>query len=351
MPHYLPDTALTTLSVGNNVYTYAQTYDGILVECQGQLKDVTDRTTRQVFRTTYSYRKQFEVLARYEDDEVPAGAPKLFTPLAAAYILSDRCLFYLDEDNVIRGVRSTNDPWAPETSLAALNVHCAHYSQLTAITLSRNGFQAICLYYQNTDRDAGIEMLGLSTKNNTWVKGRPDMTPNPPPPQPAVRVVDPPLYGTSLTAVLARDGLRVIDGENSWLPVVYLQWDTLALAHSQDSQVETIRSLDLRFAPHTSLTAVDDGRNLYCFYTSSRNNSIRMVVVKDGKASAPQDIATPTPRSSIAAVMPNNDRIVLFYQSLNADVGSVELNSITFVRGESSVAPWQASNARRAKLG
>lgn len=115
-----------------------------------------------------------------------------------------------------------------------LNTRCAHYSQLAAITISTNNFQTICLYYQTPNRDAAIEMLSYSSKNNKWVTGVPDMTPNLPPPQPPPRVVDPPLYGTSITPVPVRNGLQVIP--HSSPPVVYFQWDTLALAYSQESR-------------------------------------------------------------------------------------------------------------------
>lgn len=129
---------------------------------------------------------------------------------------------------------STNTPWPTQSGLSQLAVRCAHYSQLTAITISRNNFQAICLYYQTPAKDAAIEMVSISSKNSRWVRGVPDMTPNPPPPAVPPRVVDPPLYGTSLTAVPVRKGLEVVSG--STLPVIYLQWDSLALAHSQESR-------------------------------------------------------------------------------------------------------------------
>jgi hypothetical protein len=147
-------------------------------------------------------------------------------------------LFYVDDNNIVRGVNSTNTHWPEVPGLSALSIRCAHYSQLTAITISKNNFQAICLYYQSPDRDAAIEMIGCSTKNKIWVKGVPDMTPFPPPPAPPPRVVDPPLYGTSITAVPMRNGLEVI--RDSAMPVVYLQWDTLALAHSQESRTFTL---------------------------------------------------------------------------------------------------------------
>ena len=143
-------------------------------------------------------------------------------------------LFYLDDNNQLQSVKSGDTPWPRDLGITKLNIRVACYSQLTAITIAKNGFEGICVYYQTKGRDAAIEMCGYSTKNRCWVKGPPDLTPNPPPPAPPPRVIDPPLFGTSMTAVPARDGLRVLSGND--LPVVYLQWDDLALAHSQDSR-------------------------------------------------------------------------------------------------------------------
>lgn len=84
MPNYLPDTALTSLAIGKEVYTYAQTEEGELIECRGQMKLV--RGVADI----YSYMFTSHVIARHEDDEVAVDAPKLFTPLAAAYIGSTR---------------------------------------------------------------------------------------------------------------------------------------------------------------------------------------------------------------------------------------------------------------------
>jgi hypothetical protein len=140
-------------------------------------------------------------------------------------------LFYVDDGNVVRGVKSLETHWPEEIGISGLGVRCASYSQLTAISFSKNGFQAICLYYQTPKKDAGIEVISYSTKTNAWRIGMPDMTPVPPPPPP--RVVDPPLYGTSMTAVPTRSGLSIVP--NSIMPIVFLQWDNLLLAESQDS--------------------------------------------------------------------------------------------------------------------
>ncbi|KDR69999.1 hypothetical protein GALMADRAFT_160159 [Galerina marginata CBS 339.88] len=322
---YLPDTALATISISKSVFTYAQGDNGGIVECQGQL-DVPLETQDQ---DIYVFDQPSWVTARYQNNLVRPNAPKLFTPLAASTIASTKYVFYVDDTNTLRGLKS-GPTWAQEATLAALAVRVAHYSQLAAVNIAENNFEAIVLYFQSPKKDAGIEFVSLSSKNNQWVKDKPDMTPIPPPPPvPPPRVVDPPLYGTALTAVRTRPGIEVFASK---MPVVYLQWDTLALAHSQESKVETFRTLDLKFAPHTSLAIVDDGTQLYCFYTSSHNNNIKMITIKDYKASPPVIVGTPTPRSTIAAVLPTKDRIVLFYQALNFDLSTVELKGLTFVR-------------------
>ncbi|KAH9485861.1 hypothetical protein JR316_0002776 [Psilocybe cubensis] len=340
---YLPDTALATVSLNKDVFTYAQTTQGAIIECQGALEVPIGTQNVDI----YMYDHQNHVVSRYQGSVERPNAPKLYTPLAASVISSTKYVFYVDDTNTLRGVKSPN--WAQEAGLATLAIRVAAYSQLTATTIAENGFQAICLYYQSPRRDAGIEMVSFTTKTNQWVKGIPDMTPiPPPPPPPPPRVVDPPLYGTSLCAVKVRPGISVIP--NSKMPVVYLQWDTLALAHSQEAMVETIRTLDLKFAPHTSLAIVDDGALLYCFYTSSQNNHIKMITIKDYKASAPVVLGTPTPRSTIAAVLPTQDRIVLFYQALNFSVGAVELKGLTLVRDQGTKQFAPLPNSEPASL-
>ena len=79
-PVYLPDTALASLTIGNLVYTYAQTVDVILIECKG-----TSSTAAQIC----NYRGQSEIICYYEDDGFRDDAPKfpkLFPLLAAANI-------------------------------------------------------------------------------------------------------------------------------------------------------------------------------------------------------------------------------------------------------------------------
>jgi hypothetical protein len=73
----------------------------------------------------------------------------------------------------------------------------------------------------------------------------------------------------------------------------------------------------LHFAPHTSLSAVDNEGGLQYFYTSAKDNFIRRVIINDqGKMDYSPNLATPTPRSAIAAVSVKKGKVMLFYQAL-----------------------------------
>ena len=71
---------------------------------------------------------------------------------------------------------------------------------------------SICLYYQSPDEDGAINFVNFKLGSSSWQK---DTT----------RVTDPPLYGTSLTVVLARDGIQIdkqVLFDPDGLPIVYL---------------------------------------------------------------------------------------------------------------------------------
>jgi hypothetical protein len=96
-------------------------------------------------------------------------------------------------------------------------------------------------------------------------------------------------------------------------------------------------------SPHTSLTVVDDGSDLYCFYITN-DNSIQMIRIDEGAAERIIDkVASPTPRSSIAAVMPRRqkDRIVLFYQVWDqGDSEKVDIKAQTFSKTGPRADSW-----------
>ncbi len=90
---------------------------------------------------------------------------------------------------------------------------------------------------------------------------------------------------------------------------------------------------------------MDDGTHVYLFYTSSKTNHIRRTVPDGLSVEQAIDInPVPTPNSRISAVLPQNNRIVLFFQSLNDAEGTVELYGITFSRpAAAATGPWAAS--------
>ena len=239
MVNYLPDTALCSMVVGDIVYTYAQSETGSLHELHGTLERINDPVE------TYSYESSTIVVRRYRHGVETDNAPKLFTPLAAAaftprkadlktervsnlhfrthltILTQKQYLFYVDDFNRVRDMVFRNGKWSQGT-LIDLDIACAHYSRLTAITVPNDLYNFICLYYQAPEKHAAIKTSSYSGRDRNWIRNAPDLR-------------DPPLYGTSLTAVPPRTGILVADSDSpdARLPVLYLQLDNLKLAHSQ----------------------------------------------------------------------------------------------------------------------
>jgi hypothetical protein len=78
MGSYLPDTALTSMVMGNAIYTYAQTNTGSLIELQGSLERIDAPVD------TYSYDRSLLVVRRLRNATLTPNRPKLYTPMAAA---------------------------------------------------------------------------------------------------------------------------------------------------------------------------------------------------------------------------------------------------------------------------
>ena len=100
------------------------------------------------------------------------------------------------------------------------------------------------------------------------------------------------------------------------------------------------------FSPHTSLTAVDTGNILYCIYKSN-NGSIKMIHVNDGRpVMIPEKFEdiNPTPASAIAACLsPKENKIILFYQSLNRETMKIDLYGLTLYKQSTTSTTWQHS--------
>ena len=132
----------------------------------------------------------------------------------------------MDDKNYLRDryiSPQTNNKWVAGSLFSDRAILVAQYSKLAAITVSNRWGDSICVYYQAPGIDAAIESVNFKYGQQKWeVETR--------------RVTDPPLYGTSLTAVLARDGIQLdksVPFDKDSLPVVYLQWHSLELAHAQ----------------------------------------------------------------------------------------------------------------------
>ena len=136
---------------------------------------------------------------------------------------------YVTDDNILSDVRYQNDDWI-KGNLSGLGIRCANYSKLAAETVSNGQQTFICLYYQTSEQNGPITMVSFSERKAGWTSGIPDMTVIPTP-TPVHR--DPPMYGTSLTAVRPRSGIGPRNETQDVLPVVYLQWDTHSIAHAQ----------------------------------------------------------------------------------------------------------------------
>ena len=94
MSPYLPNSNITSLSVGSNIYCYVQSYHGALIELGGQI------ATTKRYANVYSRDNQVNIglTVRYreedneDEEDIPSHAPKMFTPLAAASLGKTRVL-------------------------------------------------------------------------------------------------------------------------------------------------------------------------------------------------------------------------------------------------------------------
>ena len=376
---YLPTTAITSMVMNSDVYAYAQTYSGDVFEIKGSVGD------------TYKYNKQHSGIALVrldDDDKLAQKAPKLFTPVAAApfngsgrksdakntrvrfhivphlqSLTMCQVLFYIDDNNILRDVYNRGSEWTFGT-LASLNIVCAHYSRLAAITVVNDLYYFMCVFYQAPDKDATIRMANFDGGTQSWKHGSPNLK-------------DPPLFGTSLTAVQPRNGILVgttAGSVEARQPVYFLQMDNLHLGHAQGTsgtctpyhirpdlhEVDPVEmdglELDgkkLVFSPQTSLTAVDNGSQLYIIYKSDSGN-VKVIEIQDGKPKPPEKFSQvdTTPPSAIAACLAPNTtttKIVLFYQSLNVTTKQVNLGARTLTKPSTASTDWNVSNV--VKLG
>lgn len=299
---FLPRTAIAAFALSTSeIYTYVQATNKKLVQVSGSISN-----------------------SQYSSDDYSSitvsgmTTAKLFTPLAAAFYhqkssgADRRYVFYVDDNNLLRDVYFESNKWHLG-NLADQQCVCAPYSKLAAIRLvNPGGYNFITVYYQTTDNNGDIKEVSLN--NGNWAKGQPDLD-------------DPPLYGTSLSAVSAEPGIEstsssTTDKDKGRLPVIFFQYNTLGLGSSQDAIAYAkwpINDNSKSLSSHAGLTAVDDGTNLWAFYTSDDNQVQRVRIDKDAKLTQPTAVPLdmkPMPASPLEGVLVRddyNDYIVLFY--------------------------------------
>lgn len=143
-------------------------------------------------------------------------------------------MIYVNDNNILQDVVFKDGEWQKGNlcELKDINgqkgIRCAPYSKLAATTANVDGQDNIYIYYQADGKHGPVRMISF-VPGNSW---RITFYPNG---QMVAQWVDPPLYGTSLTSVKPREGILVEkkDEMMKTLPIVYLQWDTQALAEGQ----------------------------------------------------------------------------------------------------------------------
>lgn len=344
----LPDSSITSMAMGNDVYAYAQTYDGDIYQFVGNVENST---------AFYgSRRKSNVIIERLRGNNPRPGAPKLFTPIAAVSFterlnqpMNERFVFYLDDNNILHDQHDTGNGDYQEGSLASRNIRVGSYSRLAATVIKGDVVNHICLFYQAPTPDAAIKMVSYAGLHRSWTDGPANLR-------------DPPLYGTSITAVPPRPGIlgrTSSDKSNDRQPIYYLQMDNNALGSGQGASEPLPLSgydrdgLPLAFSPHTSLTAIDNGAHLHLIYKS---NSGQVKVIRIDSTQGPQmpelffkDVEV-APRSAIAACLgpstTGTTSIVLFYQVLDQVTRKVQMAARVVYRAtsvSSADAKWGVS--------
>ena len=154
-------------------------------------------------------------------------------------------MIYVNDNNVLQDIVFKDGEWQ-KGKLCQLKdidgktgIRCAPYSKLAAATAHVEGQDIICLYYQAEGKHGPVRMISFVPGNSWRTTYYPDG-------RIVVQWVDPPLYGTSLTAIKPREGIMVQDKDEKQkqLPIVYLQWDSHALAEGQGTSTSVFYDVE-----------------------------------------------------------------------------------------------------------
>jgi len=302
---FLANTALAAIFVSKNaIYTYAQAVNGQLVEITGQIAATTDSDL-----ANYSVTGSRTFISPTNPTKKDTQPAKRFTPLAAAPKGDRRYLFYVNKADYLCDVYEEGGSWSAG-KLLDKKWKCAAYSKLAAVKITNaDGADIICLYYQNADDSGNIQTVNVSG-DDCWAVGNP-------------RLCDPPLLGTALAAVLPQPGIQ--SSSDSEYPVVFFQQSTLVLSSSQDDTTPdytpyVIADKEKALSGHAYIAAVEDGTDVWCFYTSNDNYIRKIGVDSNASWKQPTRIGsdkTPIPGSPLAAVLSAEsdkpENIALFY--------------------------------------
>lgn len=94
---------------------------------------------------------------------------------------------------------------------------------MAAVTIKGDVVNHICVFYQTPGADGAVKMVSFAGRHRSWHTGDANLR-------------DPPLYGTSLTAVPPRPGYLGRSGSdpaNKGQPIYYLQMDNNAVGSGQ----------------------------------------------------------------------------------------------------------------------
>ena len=286
--------------------------------------------------------------------------------------MSHKYVFYLDDNNILHDQYDNGNGDYKHGTLAGLKVQCANYSAIAAVTIKGQVVNHMCVFYQAPTRDGAVKMVSFAGRHRVWELG-------------AANLRDPPLYGTSLTAVPPRAGILgrgKVDPKNEGQPIYYLQLENNAVGSGQGTAGMNIRSLSynplltfsateplplsgydrddkpVSFSPHTSLTAVDNGYQLHLIY-KSHSGQVKVIRIDPTQGlQLPEfffhdvDVA---PRSAIAGCLAPNTgsttSIVLFYQALDPDSRKVQMSARVVYRASTAATDTKWNVSEKEVLG